>query len=78
MALTIKEEEWAAWKTHRVTQEYLQYLKDRVTMLSSAWAQGYLKDPAAQTEAQHQAETLGDLVNLEFERVQQFYEDEND
>jgi hypothetical protein len=66
-------EQFQAWKEHRLTQAFLQYLKDRCLQLAMEWAQGVV--PSAQMQPQQsQAETLGDLAALECSDVRAFYD----
>lgn len=74
MNLLANEEEFQRWADHPGTKAFHQFLKDRVSMLSRAWAAGSLKEECSQREAQCQAETLLDLSSLNFDDVASFYE----
>ena len=68
------KEAMAAWKSHPLTQEYHQYLKDRRSALMELWGRGQQMGP----EWQREASLMGALVNLSSDDVAQFYEEEDD
>lgn len=63
-------EQFQKWKEARLTKAFLQYLRDYQGQLAQLWAQGQ-----PMTEAQQsQAETMGDLANLDVNDVRRFYQ----
>ena len=62
------------WINHPLTLIYLQFLMDRRSMLARKWAAGVKMDP----ESQMNAMFLGELSNLKFEEVEEFYEIQDD
>lgn len=68
-------EEFRRWAEHPLTQAYRQFLKDRCLQLAMGWAQGSApSDSPVMMQAQSQAETLGDLAELDCSDVRGFYD----
>jgi hypothetical protein len=66
--------EFRRWTEHPLTVAYRQFLKDHCLQLAMEWAQGSApSDSPAMIQAQCQAETLGDLADLEVNDVRRFY-----
>lgn len=63
------KEVFQAWKEDHRTQEFFQYLKDRQTDLSTAWAEGKQLSP----EQQAQAVLLGRLADLSHDDIIEQY-----
>lgn len=62
-------EQFQAWKEHRLTVAFLQYLRDFRTQLAEDWSQGH----PLTAKDQRQARTLGELEHLSVDDVRGFY-----
>lgn len=69
MNLLTDPEEFQAWKEHRLTAAFLQFLKDRQLALAMAWAEGSRLTP----EDQGKSMELGELSRLSADDVREFY-----
>ncbi len=64
------EQTFKEWRQNPLTAQFLQYLRDRQTALKDLWGQGQTMGP----EFQVQARWMGELADLQWAEVAQFYE----
>jgi hypothetical protein len=69
MARQFTETSFREWKHSRLTQAYLQYLRDQVDRLKDQWAEGQEMDSRHQTKAL----LMGELASLEWADYAAFY-----
>lgn len=77
----ISDSDFNVWKHHPVSRVYLRYLADYRAMLLreliGQWEAGVLILDT-EKEIRGRVMTLADLVELRFESIQKFYEEENE
>lgn len=78
--MQIKKEDLQVWRHHPVTQVFLQYLRDYQEALArEAWGHLLVADHLDELligEMRGRAKTLIELIDLPFEAMEQFYEDQ--
>ena len=68
--IRLEAETFSQWRDNPLTQAFLTYLADRQRRLADQWAMGALMDP--QTQAR--ASLLGQLAQIRWDDVKDFYE----
>lgn len=72
-------EAWAAWKSHPITQIFMQYVQDTkisiAGMIADAVANGYVPEHAAIERDAMQCEVLNLVLEITPEIIINFYED---
>lgn len=63
-------ETFRAWKDHRLTKAFLQYLRDHREHLKEQWAAGAQMSP----QVQAQADLMGQLCDLDCDAIRRFYD----
>ena len=71
----LTKEEWAAWRRSSETKEFMRYLKDRRRLRADQWAgMAFQSQSLVGQQNQVEALILGQLVELEYEAIEKFYE----
>jgi hypothetical protein len=65
----LNAEQFQEWLTHPATREVRKFLRDRQQAMKDAWGRGERLEGDAQVYAQ----CFGDLAELTFEDIEEFY-----
>ena len=68
--LRLSKEEFEAWRGHRVTEQVHKYLEDRENGIRDKWSDG----EGWTDENRHYVHTLEYLRTLDYEEMEEFYD----
>ena len=70
--MQVSREQFQEWRHHPVTEAVNKYLRDFRALMMEQWAAGDDMGPVEQKQAQQ----LGDLAELQYDALVEFYEPE--